>query len=110
MSSVRAPERALATRRMCSGLPWWLRWERIHLPMRETWVQALGREDPLEEGMQPTAVFLPGESHGQRSLVGCRLCMGLQRGGHARATDTHRDLHVVKLRGVAALLYRSQGT
>ena len=110
MSSVRAPERALATRRMCSGLPWRLRCERIHLPMRETWVQAPGREDPLEEGMQPTAVFLPGESHGQRSLVGCRLCMGLQRGGHARATDTHRDLHVVKLRGVAALSYRSQGT
>ena len=27
-----------------------------------------GREDPLEEGMQPTPVFLPGESHGQRSL------------------------------------------
>ena len=23
---------------------------------------------------QPTAVFLPGESQGQRSLVGCRLC------------------------------------
>ena len=30
----------------------------------------LGWEDPLEEGMQPTPVFLPGEFHGQRSLVG----------------------------------------
>ena len=30
-----------------------------------------GREDPLEEGMATTPVFLPGESHGQRSLVGC---------------------------------------
>ena len=31
------------------------------------WVQ----EDPLqEEGMEPTPVFLPGESHGERSLVG----------------------------------------
>ena len=28
-------------------------------------------EDPLEEGMQLTPVFLSGESHGQRSLVGC---------------------------------------
>ena len=27
-------------------------------------------EDPLEEGMASTPVFLPGESHGQRSLVG----------------------------------------
>jgi len=25
---------------------------------------------PLEKGMQPTPVFLPGKSHGQKSLVG----------------------------------------
>ena len=31
-------------------------------------VQSLDGEDPLEEGM---AIFLPGESHGQRNLVGC---------------------------------------
>ena len=37
---------------------------------QETQVQSLGQEDPLEEGMQPTPVLLPGESHGQRSLVG----------------------------------------
>ena len=29
-----------------------------------------GSEDPLEEGKQPTPVFLPGESHRKRSLVG----------------------------------------
>ena len=34
------------------------------------WVQPLGQEDPLEEAWQPTPVFLPGESQGQRSLVG----------------------------------------
>ena len=28
----------------------------------------LGREDPLEEGMASTPVFLSGESHRQRSL------------------------------------------
>ena len=28
------------------------------------------REDALEESMQPTPVFLPGESHGQRSPAG----------------------------------------
>ena len=32
--------------------------------------RSLGREDPLEEGMATTPVFLPGESHGWRSLVG----------------------------------------
>ena len=36
--------------------------------MRETWVQSLGWEDPLED--QPTPVFLPADSHGQRSLGG----------------------------------------
>ena len=30
--------------------------------MRETLVQSLGWEDPLEEGMATTPVFLPGES------------------------------------------------
>ena len=35
-------------------------------------VRFLDWEDPLEEGMQPAPVFLPGESHGQRSLVGYR--------------------------------------
>ena len=31
---------------------------------------SLGQEDPLEKEWQPTLVFLPGKSHGQRSLVG----------------------------------------
>ena len=30
----------------------------------------LAGKTPLEEGMEPTPVFLPGESHGQRSLAG----------------------------------------
>ena len=35
------------------------------------WVASLGREDPLEEGMATLLMaLLPGESHGQRSLVG----------------------------------------
>ena len=32
-------------------------------------VQSLGGEDVLEEVWQPTPVFLPGKSRGQRSLV-----------------------------------------
>ena len=39
--------------------------------MQETWVQSLGREDPLEKGMATPPVFLPEKSHGQRSLMGC---------------------------------------
>jgi len=32
-------------------------------------VRSLGGKDPLEEDMATHPVFLPGESHGQRSLV-----------------------------------------
>ena len=38
--------------------------------MQETRVLSLGQEDPLEKEGQPTPVFLPGESRGQRGLVG----------------------------------------
>ena len=38
--------------------------------MQETQVQFLGREDLLEKEMATHSSFLPGESHGQRSLVG----------------------------------------
>ena len=34
--------------------------------MRETWVGKI----PWRMAWQPSLVFLPGESHGQRSLVG----------------------------------------
>ena len=34
------------------------------------WVRSLNQEDPLETEMATTPVFLPGESHGLRSLVG----------------------------------------
>ena len=36
----------------------------------ETWVRSLRWEDPLENRMGSTPVFLPEEFHGQRSLVG----------------------------------------
>ena len=32
--------------------------------VQETWVQSLGREDPLEKKRLPTPVFWPGKSHG----------------------------------------------
>ena len=38
--------------------------------MQETQVQSLGREDFLDRKWQPTPAFLPGEYHGQKSLVG----------------------------------------
>ena len=37
--------------------------------MKETQIQFLSQKDPLEKEWQLTAVFLPGESHEQRSLA-----------------------------------------
>ena len=39
--------------------------------VQKTWVQSLGRKDPLEKGKVTYSYFLLGESHGQRSLAGC---------------------------------------
>ena len=42
-----------------------------NLPAKqETQVWSLGQEDPQRRKWQPTAVFLPGKSHGQKSLEG----------------------------------------
>ena len=38
--------------------------------MSETRVKSLGWEDPQRREWQPILVFLPGESHGLRSLAG----------------------------------------
>ena len=51
------------------SLPWRLR-DKESACNAEAVVWALGWKDPLEEGTQSTPVFLPGESHGQRSLAG----------------------------------------
>ena len=46
------------------------------LNWRETkkWKMAGTATPRLEKELQPTPVFLPGESQGQGNLVGCRLC------------------------------------
>ena len=59
---------------------------------KEMKFQSLGREDPLEEEMQPTPVFLPGEFHGQRSLVGYGPW-----GSKESNTDEQLSIHTGKL-------------
>ena len=54
------------------------------LTMRETQVQSLGREEPLEKEIAPTPVLLLGESHGRSSLVGC------SPQGHRQSDTTER--------------------
>ena len=45
------------------------------------WVGYLVRKIPWRRAWQPTPVFLPGESYGQRTEEGCKS-MGLKRVGH----------------------------
>ena len=50
----------------------------------DSWI----REIPWRRAMQPTLVSLPGESHGQRSLVGCS-----PQGGKESDTSEQLALH-----------------
>ena len=58
--------------------------------MQKTQVRSLVWEDPLEKKRHPTPVFLPGESHGGRSLVGYS-----PRGRNE--SDTIEQLHLLYL-------------
>ena len=49
--------------------------------LQETWVRSLGREEPLEEGMATTQIFLPGESPWTEESDELQS-MGSQRVGH----------------------------
>ena len=57
--------------------------------MQETWVQSLGWEDSLEEGMATLSSILAWKSHGQRSLVGS-ISWGHKRVSHSLATKQQK--------------------
>ena len=63
------------------GLPWWLSGKESACQCRrrgfKSWVETI----PWRKKWQPTPVFLPGEFHGQRSLVGYSLW------GHTQLRD-----------------------
>ena len=46
--------------------------------MQEMWVQSLGPEIPWRRKWQPTPVFLPGKSQGQRGLAGYSQVQGFK--------------------------------
>ena len=58
---------------ICMGLPQWLSGKESACNAGDLG-SIPGQEDPLEGAWQPTLVFLPGEFHGQRSLVGYGPC------------------------------------
>ena len=55
---------------LVTWLPWWLRSESICLQCRRPGFDPWVGKSPWRRKWQPTPVFLPGKSHGWRSLVG----------------------------------------
>ena len=54
-------------------LPWWLSDKESHCQCRRLEFDPSVRKIPWRRKWQPTTVFLPGESHGHRSLVDSSL-------------------------------------
>ena len=62
-----------------------------------TRAQSLGQEDPLKKEMQSTPLFLPGKSHGQRSMAGYSLwgCKRVQRDLAKNNNDKPSARHII---------------
>ena len=72
-------------------------WERIHLSMKEIWVQTLSQEDPLEEEMATHSSILAWRMPWTEEPGGLQS-MGSQRVGYDWATKhTHAQQMLVKL-------------
>ena len=50
----------------------------------------MGKEDPVEEDMQPSSIFLPGKFHGQRGLAGYSPRGRKESDMTERLTHTHK--------------------
>ena len=61
--------------------------------MWETWVWSLVWEDPLEKEWPPTPVFLLGEAHRQRSLIGYSPWGRKESDMTEQLTENHKTLH-----------------
>ena len=78
LKDVKAKEKSLLLMHLCiyvcvcvclyiyKQVPLVAQWSNIHLPRSHPWVGKI----PQRRKRQPTAVFLPGEFHGQRGLAG----------------------------------------
>ena len=79
---------------MLNRLPWWLRDYSVRLQCKRPGFNPWVGKIPWRRKWQPTPVFLPGESHGRRSLVGYS-----SRG--RKESDTTERLHFQMLnRGI----------
>ena len=71
-------------------LPWWLRGKEPAWQCRRCGLYRWVRIFPGRKKWEPTPVFLPGKSHGQRRLVGCGP-WGCIRAGHYLSTKQQQN-------------------
>jgi len=74
------------------GLPWWLSGKKSSCQCRRRGFDPWVGKIPQRRKWQPTPVFLPGKSHGQRSLAGCRQ-RGRERVGQDLATKQQQQFN-----------------
>ena len=80
-------ERLSTAQHLFSGLPWWLSGKESTCQCWRLRFSPWIRKIPWRRKWKPTPVFLPGKSHGQRSLAGYSP-WGCKTVGHNSATKT----------------------
>ena len=70
LPSQMAEQGTICMRTNLCGLPWWLSGEESVCQCRRCGLNPWVRKIPWRRKWQPSSVFLPGKSHGQRSLAG----------------------------------------
>ena len=83
-----------------SGLLWWLRWQRICLQFRRPGFNPWVRNLPWRRKWPPTPIFLPGKSHGQRTLA------GYHPWGRKDSDMTERLTHTLKKKSTNKFIYK----
>ena len=73
------------------GLSWWLSGKESTWQCRRCEFNPWVRKSPWRKNWQPTPVFLPGKSHGQRYLAGYSP-WGCKRIGHGLATKQQSSI------------------
>ena len=89
----------LYSSKIISGLPWWLSGKESACQCRGLEFSPWSRKIPWRRKWQPTPVFLPRKSHGQRSLVGyspwgCKEPDVTERLTHTHTAHEHNTLLV----------------
>ena len=80
-----------------------------HLPaMQETWVQSLGGENLLEEGIANTLVPLPGELHGQRQAIVHGTAKSWTQVSNFQFTILYNSINIVSFHGKHFTFYQKR--